>query len=119
MANVLIVDDDAALREGLAETLADLGHRPIAAPDGRIALNIAPMRVCGIIAQKSLPQHISGRRRIHRGTGVAGICLLHRVDRQHANGVDRQLIDIVLTCHSCVSLRPKSVEGGILSVWFI
>jgi DNA-binding NtrC family response regulator len=41
MANVLIVDDDAALREGLAETLADLGHRPIAAPDGRIALNIA------------------------------------------------------------------------------
>src|SRR3984893_529338 len=86
-------------------------HRGMAARKDK-AIAVEPMRVCGIIAQKSLPQHISGGRRIHRGTGVAGICLLHRVDRQHANGVDRQLIDIALTCHSCVSLRPKSVEGG-------
>ena len=28
MANILIVDDDAALRDGLAETVADLGHEP-------------------------------------------------------------------------------------------
>jgi hypothetical protein len=28
--------------------------------------------------------------------------LLHRVDGQHADGVDRQLIDI-LTCHSCLA----------------
>ena len=35
MANVLIVDDDAALREGLAETVADLGHAPrVRAPRG-------------------------------------------------------------------------------------
>ncbi len=26
MATILIVDDDAALRDGLAETVADLGH---------------------------------------------------------------------------------------------
>jgi CheY-like chemotaxis protein len=38
MATILIV---AALREGLAETLTDLGYRPIAAPSGRIALDIA------------------------------------------------------------------------------
>jgi hypothetical protein len=44
---------------------------------------------------------------------MARICLLHRVDGQHADGVDRQLIDIALTCHSSASLRPKSVEGGI------
>ena len=38
MATILIVDDDAALREGLAETLGDLGHRVEEAADGVIAL---------------------------------------------------------------------------------
>jgi two-component system NtrC family response regulator len=38
MANVLIVDDDAALREGLAETVADLGYSPRLAASGREAL---------------------------------------------------------------------------------
>ena len=41
MATVLIADDDLALREGLAETIADLGYRPIGASNGRIALEIA------------------------------------------------------------------------------
>jgi two-component system NtrC family response regulator len=38
MARILIVDDDAALREGIAETLGDLGHEPAEAPDGEAAL---------------------------------------------------------------------------------
>ncbi len=38
MARILIVDDDAALREGLAETLADLGHASAEAADGAEAL---------------------------------------------------------------------------------
>ena len=41
MANVLIVDDDAALREGLAETIADLGHAPRAAASGREAMRLS------------------------------------------------------------------------------
>ena len=41
MATILIVDDDAAMREGLAETLSDLGHRAVEAPDGNAALAIA------------------------------------------------------------------------------
>jgi DNA-binding NtrC family response regulator len=41
MATILIVDDDAAMREGLAETLGDLGHRAVEAPDGDVALAIA------------------------------------------------------------------------------
>ena len=40
MANVLIVDDDDALREGLAETVADLGHAPHVAASGREALAV-------------------------------------------------------------------------------
>lgn len=38
MATILIVDDDAALREGLAETLGDLGHRTEEAGDDATAL---------------------------------------------------------------------------------
>ncbi|MCC6718331.1 MAG: sigma-54-dependent Fis family transcriptional regulator [Acetobacteraceae bacterium] len=38
MARVLIVDDDAALREGIAETLGDLGHNAEQAGDGAAAL---------------------------------------------------------------------------------
>ena len=38
MANVLIVDDDTAMRDGLAETIADLGHAPRVAASGREAI---------------------------------------------------------------------------------
>jgi DNA-binding NtrC family response regulator len=41
MATILIVDDDAALREGLAEAIVDMGHRAIEAPDGDAARAIA------------------------------------------------------------------------------
>jgi DNA-binding NtrC family response regulator len=38
MATVLIVDDDEAMRDGLAEAILDFGHRAIAATGGRAAL---------------------------------------------------------------------------------
>jgi two-component system NtrC family response regulator len=38
MATILIVDDDAALRASIAETLADVGHVPLTAADGDAAL---------------------------------------------------------------------------------
>ncbi len=38
MATILIVDDDAAMREGLAETVTDLGHRACLAASGKEAL---------------------------------------------------------------------------------
>ncbi len=44
MPTILIVDDDAALREGMAETLTDLGHAVIEAADGPAALAIAARR---------------------------------------------------------------------------
>ncbi|AIO37802.1 sigma-54-dependent Fis family transcriptional regulator [Burkholderia sp. AU19243] len=40
MATILIVDDDAAFRDGLAETLHDLGHRVVEAASGRAALSM-------------------------------------------------------------------------------
>ncbi|BAN27586.1 sigma-54-dependent transcriptional regulator [Caballeronia insecticola] len=38
MATILIIDDDDAFREGLAETVADLGHTPLEAGSGEAAL---------------------------------------------------------------------------------
>ncbi len=38
MPTILIVDDDAALRESVAETVSDLGYRPVEAADGALAL---------------------------------------------------------------------------------
>ncbi len=38
MARILLVDDDAGFREGLAETLADLGHEAVEADSGEAAL---------------------------------------------------------------------------------
>jgi DNA-binding NtrC family response regulator len=39
MANVLIVDDDAAIRESLSEALTDLGHTPATATGGAAGLS--------------------------------------------------------------------------------
>ena len=40
MTTILIVDDDAALREGIAETVVDLGHAVVTAGDGLAALEL-------------------------------------------------------------------------------
>jgi DNA-binding NtrC family response regulator len=40
MASILIVDDDAGLRESLAEAVGDLGHQPSMATTGREALGL-------------------------------------------------------------------------------
>ncbi len=39
MATILVVDDDEAFREGLAETLSDLGHHVLHAESGEVALD--------------------------------------------------------------------------------
>ena len=44
MPTILIVDDDTALRESMAETLGDLGHSVIEAPDGGHALDVLAER---------------------------------------------------------------------------
>lgn len=45
MAQILIVDDDAAFRGGLAETLVDLGHEAVQAESGEQALALIDDRI--------------------------------------------------------------------------
>jgi two-component system NtrC family response regulator len=73
MANVLIVDDDAALREGLAETVADLGHVPLTAASGREALAaISAQHVDCVLLDLRMPG------------GMDGIAVLRRIREQGA-----------------------------------
>jgi CheY-like chemotaxis protein len=74
MATVLIVDDDAALREGIAETLTDLGHRPVAAANGRSALDVvAREHVDAILLDLRIPgmDGLEILRRLRAGPTVA------------------------------------------------
>jgi two-component system NtrC family response regulator len=60
MATVLIVDDDAALREGLAETLIDLGHAVRTAAAGREALGAVTPEIDAVLLDLRMPGGMDG-----------------------------------------------------------
>ncbi len=60
MATVLIVDDDAALREGLAEALTDLGHTPRLAASGREGLAALDGDVDVVLLDLRMPGGMDG-----------------------------------------------------------
>ena len=61
MATILIVDDDAALREGLAETVTDLGHRPVEAASGREAVaRLEELPVAAVLLDLRMPGELDG-----------------------------------------------------------
>ena len=56
MATILIVDDDAPLREGLAEAIADLGHATVEAASGAAALErLGRQRVDAVLLDLRMP----------------------------------------------------------------
>lgn len=67
MATFLIVDDDAALREGLAETIAGLGHVPRTAASGREALAaVAAGAIDGVLLDLRMPGEMDGIEALRR-----------------------------------------------------
>ena len=62
-------------------------HEPIA---------VGPDRVLRIEAHDAVPDRVDQRRQRHRRAGVPGLGLLDRIDRQGADGVDRQLIQLLV-----------------------
>ncbi|WP_257165131.1 sigma-54 dependent transcriptional regulator [Bradyrhizobium sp. SRS-191] len=66
MATILIVDDDPALRDGLAETLTDLGHDALTATSGREAIGMVSQATDAILLDLRMP-------------GIDGIETLRRI----------------------------------------
>lgn len=60
MATILIVDDDAALREGLAEALTDLGHTPRLAGSGREGLAALGRDIDAVLLDLRMPGGMDG-----------------------------------------------------------
>ncbi|AWM01811.1 sigma-54-dependent transcriptional regulator [Bradyrhizobium amphicarpaeae] len=79
MATVLIVDDDRALREGLAEALADLGHEPRLAASGREGLAALDDDVDVVLLDLRMPGGMDGievLRRIRASAGCPHVVVL-------------------------------------------
>jgi two-component system NtrC family response regulator len=60
MATVLIIDDDAALRDGLSETLTDLGHTPRTASSGREGLAALSGAIDAVLLDLRMPGGLDG-----------------------------------------------------------
>ncbi|MDN3277556.1 sigma-54 dependent transcriptional regulator [Frankia sp. RB7] len=94
MATVLIVDDDAALRDGLAETLTDLGHTPRLAASGREGLAALDGDVDAVLLDL-------------RMTGMDGIEVLRRIrSENHAPPV------VVLTAFASAANTIEAMRLG-------
>ncbi len=67
-ARILIVDDEPALREGLAETVSDLGHRPILAASGAEALAriAADPAIAAVLLDLRMPGDLDGMAVLQR-----------------------------------------------------
>ncbi|TGD93441.1 sigma-54-dependent transcriptional regulator [Methylobacterium nonmethylotrophicum] len=68
MAHVLIVDDEPALREGLAETVSDLGHHPVLAASGAEALErvAADPAIAAVLLDLRMPGELDGMAVLQR-----------------------------------------------------
>src|SRR5213080_3420283 len=80
MATILIVDDDPALRDGLAETVRDLGHQALAVSSGREALaRLAVDPVDGVFLDLRMPGDLDGigvLRRIREASVAPPVVIL-------------------------------------------
>ena len=72
-------------------------HRRVAVRQHE-AVATRPDRILRIKTHDSVPERINKRRKRHWRAGMAGVRGLHRVDRQCADGVDRELVEFGV-CH--------------------
>jgi DNA-binding NtrC family response regulator len=94
MATILIVDDDAALRDGLAETVTDLGHQALTASSGREAIAMLSDAIDAVLLDLRMP-------------GLGGIETLRRMrEREDAPTV------VVLTAYASPENTIEAMRLG-------
>ena len=57
---------------------------------------VGPGRVPGIVPEVARPQDVGHRGGAHRHARMSGVCPLNRIDRQHPDRVDAELVRIRL-----------------------
>ena len=95
---ILLVEDDAAIREALDEVLGDLGYEVVSAPDGSGGLRLAAEQSepCPILLDWRMPvldgpEFLARLRELPRGRVVDGIGIAGEVAR--AEGGRRNVFD--------------------------
>ncbi len=95
MSLILIVDDDAAMREALSETVRSLGHQALAAPSGAAALAaLGDTAVDGVLLDLRMP-------------GMDGIEVLRRIRER-----PRPPPVLVLTAHATAANTIEAMRLG-------
>ena len=64
-------------------------HRAVPARENE-AVPIGPEGIARVVLEEVVPQHVRHRRRPQRHSRMTGVRLLDGVDRERANGVDRE-----------------------------
>ncbi|MGI4806567.1 MAG: sigma-54-dependent transcriptional regulator [Janthinobacterium lividum] len=98
MTNILIVDDDAGLREGIAETVIDLGYVALTAGDGLAALELLGRQpVDAVLLDLRMP-------------GLDGLEVLARI-RTRANAPPVAILTAVATASNTIeAMRLGAVD---------
>ena len=81
------------LRAGQVEERVEK-HRGVPGREDE-AVAVRPDRIRGIEAEDALPEAVGERRHPHRCPGMTRVRLLHGVDRERANRIDAQLIEVL------------------------
>src|SRR5579862_3760553 len=62
-------------------------------------ISIGPYWILGIEPENAVPQRIHEWSEGHGRTRVSGFCLLDRVNRQRADGIDGKLVELFVWVH--------------------
>jgi len=97
---ILVVEDDAALREALTDTLELAGHRVVAAPDGETALVILGRETVDLVLSDVQMPGIDGHELLRRSKIVKpGIPF------------------VLMTAYGQIERAVAAMRGGRRTIW--
>ena len=99
MARILIIDDDAALRDSIGETLRDLGHEVVEAADGETGLRrlVEQPAIAAVLLDLRMP-------------GLDGLAVLRRMRDRTASPPVAVLTAVATASNTIEAMRLGAVD---------